>query len=140
MTDTLNKYLQIGLFVLLAISLVLFVVFYINGESMADTVMYWAYVLCGITVALLIAFPVIFFIQNPKRGLVFLGVVVGFAILYGISYAMADGSISNVTLFEANGVTEGISRMIGAGLIMTYILAGLTVIGLVYAGISKAIK
>lgn len=140
MTDTLNKYLQIGLYVILAFSLVLFVFFYINGESMADTVMYWAYILCGITVALLIAFPVILFIKNPKKGLIFLAVIVGFAVLYGVSYLLADGEITNVVLFEKNGVTNSISRMIGAGMIMTYILAAFTVVGLVYAGISKAIK
>ena len=140
MTETLNKYLQIGLFVVLAFSLVLFVVFYINGESMADTVMYWAYILCAITVLLLIAFPIMFFIQEPKKSLVFLGVIAGFAILFGISYAMADGEITDVVLFEKNGVTTGISRVIGAGMIMTFILAALAVIGLVYAGISKAIK
>lgn len=140
MTDTLNKYLQIGLFATLAFSLVLFVFFYINGESMADTVMYWAYILFCITFALLIAFPVIFFIQNPKKGLVFLAVIVGFVVLYGISYLMADGEITNVVLFEKNEITSSISRMIGAGMIMTYILAGLTIAGLVYAGISKAIK
>lgn len=140
MTETLNKYLQIGLLSILAFSLVLFVVFYISGESMADTVMYWAYILCGITVLLLIAFPIMFIIQEPKKGLVFLGAIVGFAVLFGISYLMADGEITDVVLFEKNSITAGISRVIGAGMIMTYILAALAVVGLVYAGISKAIK
>ena len=139
MTNTLNKFLQIGLFVILAVSAVLFVSFYINGESMADTVMYWAYILCGITVLLLVAFPILFFIQNPKKGLKFIAVLAGFGVLYMISYAMASNGI-DAPVFEKNGVTEGVSRMIGAGMITTYILAGLAVIGLVYAGISKAIK
>lgn len=139
MTDTLNKYLQIGLFVILAISAVLFVFFYINGESMADTVMFWAYILCGITVALLIVFPIIYFVNNPKNSIKFLAVLAGFAILYGISYALASDA-TNAAVFEKNGIGGGVSRMIGAGMIMTYILAGLAVVGLVYAGISKAIK
>jgi inner membrane protein involved in colicin E2 resistance len=139
MTETLNKYLQIGLFVILAISAVLFVFFYVNGESMADTVMYWAYILCGITVALLITFPVIFFIQNPKKGLIFLGTLAVFGVLYGISYAFASDT-TNALVYEKNAVTSGVSRMIGAGMIMTYILAGLAIVTLVYAGISKAIK
>ena len=139
MTETLNKYLQIGLFVVLAVSLVLFVVFYINGESMTDTVLTLAYILLVITVALLLTFPVISFIKNPKRGLMFLAVVAGFGILYGISWTMASGDAA-ADIYLKSGVGSEVSRMIGAGLIMTYILVGLTILSMVYASISRAFK
>lgn len=61
MTDTINKILQIGLLVVFAISAVLFVLFYINGESMTDTVLTWAYILFAFTIVLLIGFPIAFF-------------------------------------------------------------------------------
>lgn len=139
MTDTLNKFLQIGLYVLLGLTLVFFALFYINGESMTDTVMVWAFILLIITVVLLLAFPIKFFISNPKQGLRFLIALAAFAILYGISYALASGA-TEAEVYEKSGITSGISRMIGAGMIMTYIIGGLALIGLVYSGISKALK
>ncbi len=139
MTDTLNKFLQIGLFVVLAVSLVLFALLYINKEPMVPTVMYWAYILFFITVALLLAFPIIYFIKNPKQGIKFLIALVVFAALYGISYALASDS-TDALVYELNNVDAGTSRMIGAGMIMTYIIAGIALLGLVYAGISKVFK
>jgi hypothetical protein len=139
MTDTLNKFLQIGLFVVLTVSLILFALFYINGESMTDTIMYWAYILFFITVALLLAFPIIYFINNPKQGVKFLIVLVGFVALYGISYALASDS-TDTLIYEKNEISANVSRMIGAGMIMTYIVGGIALVGLVFAGISKVFK
>ncbi|MCP4550571.1 MAG: hypothetical protein GY834_00705 [Bacteroidetes bacterium] len=139
MTETLNKILQIGLVVILAISLVLFVIFYINGESMAVTLMTWAYILFVITVALLIGFPIVFFIKNPKKGVKFLIVIAGFVVLYLISYAIASDA-TNADIYEKKDVTPEISKLIGGGMIMTYILAGITVATLAVSGIAKAFK
>ena len=144
MTDALNKIIQIGLYAILGLSLVFFAIFYINGVSetntgMTDLVMYWAYILLIITVILLLAFPIKYFIDNPKQGVKSLIAFAGFAVLYGISYAFASGS-TDATVYEIRGITSGISRMIGAGMIMTYIIGGLALLGLVYFGISKAFK
>lgn len=139
MTDTLNKILQIGLYVILAISLVLFVLFYINGESMTNTVLYWAYILLAITVLLLIGFPIVFFIKNPRKGLTVLFVLIGFIILFGISYLFASDA-TNAVIYEKRSITPGISRFIGASLIMVYILTGIAVLSLIYTGIINAFK
>lgn len=139
MTETLNKILQIGLVVILGISLVLFVIFYINGESMAVTLMTWAYILFGITVALLIGFPISFFIKNPRKGVKFLIVIAGFVVLFLISYAFASDA-TNADIYEKASITPRISKLIGGGMIMTYILVGITVITLAVSGIAKAFK
>ncbi|MBU1012474.1 MAG: hypothetical protein KKG99_05670 [Bacteroidetes bacterium] len=139
MTDTINKILQIGLLVVFAISAVLFVLFYINGESMTDTVLTWAYILFAFTIVLLIGFPIAFFIKNPKSGLRMLYVIVGFAILYGISYAFASDA-TNADIYEKAHVTPGISKFIGGGLIMTYILIGITILSLAVASIRKMLN
>lgn len=139
MTDTINKILQIGLLVVFAISAVLFVLFYINGESMTDTVLTWAYILFGFTILLLLGFPIAFFIKNPKSGLRMLFVLVGFAILYGISYALASDA-TNAAIYEKQNVTSGVSQLVGGGLIMTYILVGLALLSLVASSVSKLLK
>jgi uncharacterized membrane protein YuzA (DUF378 family) len=139
MTDTINKILQIGLVVILAISAILFVLFYINGESMTDTVLTWAYVLFVFTILLLIGFPIAFFIKNPKSGLRILYVIVGFAVLYFISYSFASDATNSV-IYEKAKVTPAISKMIGGGLIMTYILVGISILSLVASSIVKFFK
>lgn len=139
MTDTINKILRIGLLVVFAISAVLFVLFYINGESMTDTVLTWAYILFSITVVLLIGFPIAFFIKNPKSGLRILIVIIGFAILYGISYALASDANTGVVYAKAN-ITPAISKFIGGGLIMTYILVGITLVSLAVTGLVEQFK
>lgn len=139
MTDTINKILQIGLLVVFVISAILFVLFYINGESMTDTVLTWAYILFVITVVLLIGFPIAFFIKNPKSGLRILFVIVGFAVLFGISYGFASDA-TNADIYEKMKVTPGISKLIGGGLIMTYILVGITILSLAAASIRKMLN
>lgn len=139
MTDALNKIIQIGLYSILGLTLIFFALFYINGESMTNLVMYWAYILFFATVALLLAFMIKHFIDYPKQGTKSLIALGGFVVLYGISYALSSGS-TNATIYEVNNISAGLSRMIGAGMIMTYIVGGLAVAGLVYFGISKAFK
>ena len=139
MTDTFNKILQISLYVILAISVILFVLFYIKGESMTNTVIYWAYILLAITVLLLIGFPIVFFFKNPRKGLTVLFVLIGFIILFGISYLLASDA-TNAVVYEKMRITANISRFIGAGLIMMYILTGIAVLSLIYTGIVNAFK
>jgi ABC-type transport system involved in multi-copper enzyme maturation permease subunit len=139
MTDTLNKIIQVSLYVILGVTVILFALFYINGESMANTVMYWAYVLLAITVVLLLAFPIKHFIEYPKQGIKTLIALVAFFALYGISYAFASGS-TDAAIYEVNGISENISRAIGAGMIMTYIIGALALVGLVYFAVAKVFK
>jgi hypothetical protein len=139
MTDTLNKIIQYGLFAILGLTLIFFALFYINGESMTNLVMYWAFILLGITVVLLLAFPIKHFIDYPKQGIRFLVALGGFLILYGISYAFASDA-TDANIYEINDISGGISRMIGAGMIMTYIIGGLAILVLIYFGVSKVFK
>ncbi len=137
MGDKLNKILQIVLYTILGVSLILYVLFYINGESMTDTVLVWAYILLGLTIVSLLVFPIMYFIKNPKAAVRFLLVLVGFAILYGVGYMLASNSI-NSQIFEKQDVSSNLSQMIGAGLITAYILAGLAVLAILYSSISSA--
>ena len=137
MGDKLSKLLQIGLYVLLGVSSIFYLFFYINGESMTDTVLVWAYILLGITVVLLLAFPIIHFIKNPKSAVKFLLILVGFAILYGVGYMLASDNIAS-PIFEKQDISSNLSQMIGAGIITTYILAGLAVLAILYSSISSA--
>jgi hypothetical protein len=140
MKDKTATILRIFLAVLLVISAVLFVIFYTQGESFTDTVMVWAYILLAITVVITILFPIFFFLSNPKKGLTAIIGLAGFAVLFLVAYyGFASGSTEG-EVYEIFNISELTSRFIGAMLSMTYILGGLAVVSIFYAGISSLFK
>jgi hypothetical protein len=105
---------------------------------MLDLGFYLFYVLLLIAVAAMVIFPILHMLREPStllRSAIGIGVVV---VLFVVSYALAD---SEVTMKAAAvGVTEGSSKLIGAGLIMFYITLVLSGLALIYSEISKAFK
>jgi len=139
MKDRTAAILRIFLAVLLVISAVLFVIFYVQGEGFTTTVMTWAYILLAITVAITIIFPIVFFIMNPRKGKSVLIALVGFVVLYLIAHSISTGSITG-DVYEKFDISEATSRFIGAILYMTYILGGVAILSIVYAGVSSLFK
>lgn len=139
MKDTAATFLRIFLAILLLVSAVLFAIFYIKGQDFTSVVLTWGYILLGLTALVTIIFPIINTILNPKSGKTVLIGLIGFVILYVISHSLASGSIEG-EVYQNFNITEGISRFIGAMLNMTYILAALAVLSIIYSGISNALK
>lgn len=139
MKDKVATILRIFLTVLLAISAVLFIIFYSTGEGFTSVVLSWAYILLVITALVTIIFPIAYIISNPKSGkTVFVGLA-GFAILFVIAYSLASGNIQG-DVYETFNISEATSRFIGGMLNMTYILAILAVLSIIYSGISSIFK
>jgi len=139
MKDKVATILRIFLTVLLAISAVLFVIFYSNGEGFTSVVLSWAYILLVITTLVTIIFPIVYIISNPKSGKTVLVGLAGFAVLFVIAYSIASGSIQG-EVYETFNISEATSRFIGGMLNLTYILALVAVLSIVYSGISSFFK
>lgn len=140
MKDKVATILRIFLTVLLVISGVLFIIFYSRGEEFTSTVLTWAYILLGFTALITLVFPIVYLIMNPKNGKsIFIGIL-GFAVLFLISfYGLASGNIQG-DVYETFNITENTSRFIGAMLNMTYILGGLAILSIIFSGISSIFK
>jgi len=141
MKDRTATILKVLLAVMLAISAILFVIFYFKGEEQTNLVLNWAYILLVITAAITILFPIIFFVMNPKKGLTALIGLLGFVLLYAVAYYgfATSGNVSEEITVNFD-ITEWESRFIGAFLYMTYILGGLAVLSIVYASVSSLFK
>ena len=139
MKDKVSTILRIFLTVLLAISAILFVIFYANGESFTNVVLSWAYVLLILSAIVIIVFPIISILSNPKSGKTMLIGLLGFVVLFIISYSMASGSTEGA-VYETFNISEVTSRFIGGMLNLTYILALLALVSIVYSGISNFFK
>src|SRR5688572_6411445 len=105
---------------------------------MLDAGLYILYALLFVAVAAAIIFPLINSLSNPS-GLIKTGIGLGvIVVLFGISYALSDSEITRSAL--AAGLSESSVKLIGAGLIMLYIVFVLAVLALIYSEISKALK
>jgi len=105
---------------------------------MIDIGLYIMYVLMGVAIVSAIGLPILSALKSPAslvRSLYSVGALV---ILFVISYALSSSSVT--TNQAALGITEGTSKLVGAGLIMFYIVAVVAVIGLVFSEINKAFK
>lgn len=147
------KITTIMLWVFLGISLFLVISLLSNlNENVSDPGMdtwvnanlYWSYVLFGLSIAAALILEFAYLLSDKKAAksamiaIVFLGVVVG------LSYMISDSSIPKfygVQKFIDDGtVTPTVSKWIGTGLIATYILSALSVIGIVWSSISRIFK
>ena len=138
MTVLASKILRIFLGVLLAISALMAILFYVDVVS-DDVLIYWGYFLVIFTAVITILFPLAFLILNPKNSIkifIALGLMVVLAI---IAYSLADVGLTELKIekLDTSAVT---AKYVGAGLIFTYILAGLAVLSIIYASISKLFK
>jgi hypothetical protein len=64
--------------------------------------------------------------------------IAGMVVLFALSYILSSSAVS--TDQAAKGLSEGTSKLVGAGLIMFYLISAVAIVGLVYSEINKAIK
>ena len=138
MTVLASKILRIFLAVLLAVSALLALLFYVDVVS-DDLLIYWGYFLVVFTAVITILFPLVFLILNPKSSIkIFIGI--GLMVVIAIvAYSLSQVGFTDLQL-EKLGVTAETSKYVGAALIFTYILASLAVLTIIYAGISRIFK
>lgn len=91
------------------------------------------------TVVLAILFPIVGFFGDIKKGMRVLVSIVFLAVLFGVAYMFASDSVAGDVYQKMNvGPTQ--SRVIEAGLIMTYLLAALSIVAVIYASVSSLFK
>ncbi len=101
------------------------------------------YIVAGLTLVLVIGFSVLNIFVNPKaavNALIGIGVLV---VIILVSFIAASPNIDPEFVRHVADnveVTDRLSRQVGAGLIATYILAGLAVAAILFSWVSKLIK
>ena len=152
MSGTLKTTLKIIMWVIMGISILVILWFYMGpvvpgteGTSLAEPVatnyaLWWAYFLFALTVVITLVFALVNIFTSPgglKRSLI---VLVGVAILIGISYVLASDQILTIPGYEGTGNNPVTLKWVGTGLIATYILAGLAFLAILYVEISRIFK
>ncbi|ULC59465.1 hypothetical protein MBM09_00450 [Flaviramulus sp. BrNp1-15] len=108
-----------------------------TAQSMGGNLLYVAYVVLGIVIALVLIFVLKgLFAGNIKKTLMTVG---AFLAIIVISYIISSGSDLNLKPFNDKGlgITEAISKNVGAGLYAFYFLAILAIGSMLYGGAKK---
>ncbi len=78
------------------------------------------YAFMGVAILTSVGMPILNAIKNPAGLVKSLIGVVGLVVLFGVSYALSGSEVS--VKYAAYGVDAASSKMIGAGMIMFYII------------------
>ena len=106
--------------------------------ELIDIGIYACYILLFVALIAAVVFPLLQITQNPAA-LVKSGIgVAGLVVLFIISYALSGSEVT--AKYTTMGVGEGGSKLIGAGLIMFYIILIVAIFSMIFSEISKALK
>ena len=147
---------EIFFIALMAISVLLTVVFYlntgkINSEaplnaqisqigSILDLLTYWAYILTFLSVIFAVGFPIIQMIGNPKSGIKAAASVGILAVVMFIFYQLGDGTIMNIAGYNGSDNVPKTLKLVDMVMFSMYAMVVVSVIALLYAEISKLFK
>ena len=134
----LAKYLK---WILLGVSAILLVVFFLlphstTSDVMVDTYIIWAYILVAIALVLVLAFLLIGVSKSKKSLLTFLALIVGAIALVAVCWLLAPGG----EVFTNADYTPKESKFSDAALYVTYAMVAASILAIVWSAISNAIK
>ncbi len=98
------------------------------------------YLLLGVALLTLLFFSVKFTITSIGKSKSTLIGIGGFIALYVLAFIFSSSTDVSNAFFEKNATNPDFSKMIGSGLIFTYLMFSAVIISLIYAAISKMSK
>ena len=109
-------------------------------ENLVNLGIIVTYILVGIAVVGILYFSVSNIVKNPTAAKSALIGVGGLVVIFGLTYAMSSGSDAASFSKPDNIITEGTSKLVGMGLASFYVLAGLTVLSIIYSEVTRLFK
>jgi hypothetical protein len=149
---TISRIATYLLYLLLLISVVFIGWFFFGGfvagtegtnfaePLVTDKILLWAFILLIIAAAAALIFPLVFMIMNPKNALKTLIILVGIAVLILIAWLMASDQVLNLINYNGPDNVPAVLKRADTEIIVTYILAGIAVILILYTEIAKLFK
>ena len=139
MSDKIAKIIQWVLIILLALSAVFGLLFYTNTAGYTNLVLFWGYALIIVIVVATVLAALLNILSNPKKAIKFL-IILGLVAVVAVLAFMISGNEYTTTQLVKLKITETTSRIVGAGLIITYLLGIVALLSIVYATVSSIFK
>ncbi len=109
----------------------------LTEPTFTDALLYWVYILLGITILALIVFSIYGFINsfkyNRKGALNSLITLVIFAVLLIFAYSIGDGEPLNILGYEGPDNVKVMLKLTDMWLYTIYILMGLTILAMLFS-------
>jgi hypothetical protein len=103
-----------------------------------DIGLYISFILLAVATASAVLMPLLNAIKHPAGLVKSLIGVGGLVVLFIVAYSVSGSELSAKAV--ALGVDESGSKLIGAGLILFYLVFVISVIGVIYSEVNKALK
>jgi Zn-dependent protease with chaperone function len=113
-------------------------------DTWVNANLYWSYILFFISIGSALILETIYIASDKKAAKSAMTAVLFLGAVIGLSYLLSDSSIPKFygveKFIEDGSLTTNVSKWIGTGLIATYILSALSIIGIVWSSISRIFK
>jgi hypothetical protein len=152
MSNLSSKILQILTWVLMAVTIVFALIFYLGNivpgtegtrieePTITQSFLVWAYILFILTAGITLFFSIANFIVNPKgakKSLI--GVVAAIAII-AVSYLLSDGTVLNMPFYDGKDNVPNTLKFVDTTLFTAYILVAIAFLSIIWSAISRVFK
>lgn len=144
---------KILMYLLMAAGVVFIIIILINGDILKDYdksnldqqsimngTLTTAAIAFAIATVLTLLFPLISIVTDVKKLIRSVIVVAGLALIYFISYSLADGNIEKYMLEPDYLTNEGTSKVVGSMLYLVYIVGGIAVVTTLASNVVNLVK
>jgi hypothetical protein len=138
MTEKNFKYVQWLLYGLMGLSALLTILFYISPAN-PDMLLYWMYTLVILSIVVTLSSAVINILKNPKGSKKVVIIIVIMIVLAIISFAVSKNTLTPDQLERAKITAKGV-KMVGAGLVMTYLIMIGAICVFIYTSVFRFFK
>lgn len=151
-----QKLSQIFYYILLAVSVLLVVIFYVKNGSvnpdesvskqMSDlgpilnNFVYWTYFMVAVAVFFTLIFPIAQMFSNPKSGLKTLISLAMLALVLFVAYQLADDTIMQLPGYTGKDNIPSTLKLTGMGIYTMYIMLAGALLAMVYSSVSRLFR
>lgn len=138
MGDKYFKYVQWLLYLLMGLSALFVLLFYISPSN-PDLLLYWMYALLIFSGFVILSVSGYAMMKNPKGSYKALLAIAGLIVLALLSYLLSKNSYSPA-LLEKYSISANTVKWVGAGLLTTYFILLIAIGTLIFTSVSKFFK
>lgn len=143
-----NTIVKIVAFVIMIVAAILQIIVMVKGDqaiedsvelqdSLLNTYLYESYIVLFATAAIALLLSILGVFKDMKKAKNALIGAGGIILVFIISYVLADGSDHSIYVVEGEEATAETAKQVGTGLIAFYVLAGATILSIVYVEVTK---
>lgn len=152
MSEKINRLTSILLWVLMGLTVIFAVLFYVGGvvpgtqgtryeePKVTNSFILFAYVLVALTILVTVFFSLRNLIQNPKGLRITLIALVAVGVLIGLAALLADNTVLNLPHYKGHDNVPRTLFWTDIGLYVAYFLLILAFLAIIYSMISKYLR